>query len=293
MFKESFFQAEGVKINFAEGPNSGPPLLLLHGLPGRWQEILPILPFVSLQWHCYALDMRGQGKSGRTPGQYLPKNYVADLECFLKNQLKAPAVLFGFSAGGNLALMAAERCPERVRAIILGDSPIGRSHLAAWMESAEFQEHFTALRALASQHLSTTELCRRIADLPVHVSAENRTIRYAEQPGMDPVHIQQLASTISRMDPGVLEYHAEGRVAEYLRDFQPERIIQHMQCPLLLLQADPSAGGMMTDATVRSTLNMKPETMHVMLKDTDHGLGMDTWQVSPLLRAVMSFLDTL
>jgi pimeloyl-ACP methyl ester carboxylesterase len=46
----------------------------------------------------------GQGKSGRVPGQYLSKFYIADVEQFLQQELDEPAVLFGQSAGGMVAL---------------------------------------------------------------------------------------------------------------------------------------------------------------------------------------------
>lgn len=59
MLKESSFNTGTVDINYAEGSPSGPPLVLLHGLPGRWQEFLPIIPNLSLFWHTYALDFRG------------------------------------------------------------------------------------------------------------------------------------------------------------------------------------------------------------------------------------------
>ncbi|MFZ2096073.1 MAG: hypothetical protein WAV05_05480 [Anaerolineales bacterium] len=49
MFKESSFYTGTVEINYAEGSQSGPPLVLLPGLPSRWQEFLPILPTMSQQ----------------------------------------------------------------------------------------------------------------------------------------------------------------------------------------------------------------------------------------------------
>src|SRR4030066_1039116 len=98
MLKENLFDTGNVKINFAEGPHSGPPLVLLHGLPGRWQEFLAIMPTMSLLWHTYALDFRGQGKSGRAPGHYLSKYYGVDVEQFLEQQVNETAILFGLSA---------------------------------------------------------------------------------------------------------------------------------------------------------------------------------------------------
>ena len=169
MLKERSFNTGTTEINFAEGPHAGPPLVLLHGLPGRWQEFLPILPTMSLLWHTYALDFRGQGKSGRVPGQYLAKYYVADVEKFLQQQLDEPAILFGESAGGNVALSVAAQRPELVRAIIVGDSPIDMDELIVWMTSEGFQHYFSALRELSGLDHSIAELTRQLADIPIQV----------------------------------------------------------------------------------------------------------------------------
>lgn len=100
MLKEGTFNADGVMINFAEGPPSGSPLILLHGGGDRWQHFLPIIPSLVMRWHVYALDLRGHGKSGRVPGHYRPEHYVADIMAFLKSQLAERVILFGHSLGG-------------------------------------------------------------------------------------------------------------------------------------------------------------------------------------------------
>lgn len=293
MFKERSFITESTQINYAEGPHSGSPLVLLPGLPGRWQEFLSILPAISLQWHTYALDYRGQGKSSRMPGQYRSKYYVADVVNFLQQLLDEPAILFGESAGGALALWVAAQCPELVRAIVVGDFPLDMDWLVGWMTSEGFQHYFSALRELAGSGLSITELTRQIADIPIQVPGQDIRIRYGDSPGVDVIHIQQLALTLSHMDPGVLEYHAEGRAREFLEGFDLDRILERITSPVLLLQANPSLGGMLTNEAVRHVQSILPNAMHVFIETAGHDLGMDTWEVSPLLRALTSFFMSL
>ncbi|MEI9479430.1 MAG: alpha/beta hydrolase [Deltaproteobacteria bacterium] len=293
MLKERSFNTGITEINFAEGPHSGPPLVLLPGLPSRWQEFLPIMPALSLLWHTYALDYRGQGKSGRVPGQYLSKYYVADVEKFLQQQLDEPAILFGESAGGLIALAAAAQCPELVKAIVVGDSPIDMEILVEWMTSEAFQRHFSALRELSGLDLSIAELSRRIADIPVQVPGQEARMRYGDRPDVDAIHIQQLAMTLNHMDPGVLEYHAEGRAIEFMEGFDLDKILERITSPVLLLQANPSLGGMMTNEAVKHVQSIVPTVMHVLIETAGHDLGLDTWEVSPLLRAVTSFLGSL
>ena len=293
MLKERSFNTGTTEINFAEGPHSGPPLVLLHGLPGRWQEFLPIMPTLSLQWHIYALDFRGQGKSGRVPGQYLSKYYAADVEKFLQQQLDEPAILFGESAGGMVALSVAAQRPELVRAIVVGDSPIDMDVLVGWMTSEGFQHYFSALRELSGLDHSIVELTRQIADIPIQIPGQDTRIRYGDSPGVDAIQIQQLAITLSHMDPGVLEYHAEGRAREFLEGFDLDKVLGRITSPVLLLQGNPSLGGMMTNEAVKHVPSILPNAMHVLIETAGHDLGLDTWEVSPLLRAVTSFLGSL
>jgi pimeloyl-ACP methyl ester carboxylesterase len=293
MLKESSFNTGTTEINFAEGPDSGLPLVLLHGLPGRWQEFLPIMPILSLLWHTYALDFRGQGKSGQVPGQYLSKYYGSDVEQFLRQQLDKPAILFGMSAGGAVALAVAAKCPELVRAIVLGDPPIDMDVLVKWMTSEGFKYWFSALRALAGMELSIAELTRRIADIPVQAPNQGTQIRYGDSPDVDTIQIYELAITLSQMDPGVLEYHAEGRASEFLEGFDLDKILERITCPILLLQGNTSLGGMMTNEVVKHVQSILPNAMHVFIGTAGHGLGLDTWEVFPLIRAVTSFLESL
>ena len=137
MLKEGTFNADGVTINFVEGPSFGPPLVLLHGGGDRWQHFLPIIPSLVMRWHIYALDLRGHGKSGRVPGQYRPEHYVADVMAFLESQLAERAILFGHSLGGWIALMVAAEMVDRVRALILGDPPLSMERFLAIEGSQE------------------------------------------------------------------------------------------------------------------------------------------------------------
>jgi pimeloyl-ACP methyl ester carboxylesterase len=293
MLRESSFHTGTAVINFAEGPPLGPPLVLLHGLPGRWQEFLPILPTLSLQWHTYALDFRGQGKSGRVPGQYLSKYYAADVEEFLRQRLDEPAILFGLSAGGAVALGVAAKCPALVRGIVVGDSPLDMDILVAWMTSEGFKHWFSALRELAGMDLAIAELASQIANIPVQVPGQAASVRYGESPGMDAIDIQQLAITLHHMDPGVLEYHAEGRARDFLEGFDLDAILARITCPVLLVQGNPALGGMLTHEAVKHIQSIVPNAMHVFIESAGHGLGMDTWQPSALIRAVTSFLEAV
>src|SRR5271168_3318440 len=104
-----------VELNYAEGPPNGPPLVLLHGLGRRWQVFLPLVPALSLRWHIFAPDLRGHGKSSRVARGYHGPQYAEDIAVFLRERVRAPAVLFGHSLGGMLSMQVASQYPELVR----------------------------------------------------------------------------------------------------------------------------------------------------------------------------------
>jgi pimeloyl-ACP methyl ester carboxylesterase len=255
---------------------------------------MPLMPPLLLRWHVFALDYRGQGKSGRTPGQYQAKYYIADVAQFLQEQLFEPAILLGHSTGGAVALSVAAQIPEYVKAVIVGDAPIDVKVLIEWMTSDGFKRHFTALLKIAEfEDRSVQEIAREIGNISIQVPGQDLQIRYGDSPGVDEIRIRQLAITLSHMDPGVLEYHATGRAKEFLEGFDLDQILENIECPILLLQGNPSLGGMMTDDVVKHIKAALPSTEHSLQEASGHDLGLETWEVSSLLRSIMSFLDML
>lgn len=212
---------------------------------------------------------------------------------FLQQQLDEPAILLGESTGGAVALWVAAQRPELVKAFVVGDFPLDMDWLVEWMTSEEFKYWFSVLRHLAGMDLSITKLTKQIADIPIQAPGQDTQIRYGDSSGVDAFHIQQWAITLSQMDPGVLEYHAEGRAREFLEGFDVEKLLERISCPVLLLQANPALGGMMTNEMVKHVQSILPNAMHVFIETAGHDLGLDTREVSPLLRAVTSFLESL
>jgi pimeloyl-ACP methyl ester carboxylesterase len=288
MLKEQAFDTGEVTLNYAEGPPSGSPLVLLHGFSRRWQDFLPLLPVLSLRWHIYAPDCRGHGKSGRVPGRYRIDDFVSDIRAFLRDVVKAPAVLFGHSLGAQFALEVAARAPESVRAVIVADIPLSAE---TWASQPTQPEFLTRLRELAGWEGSVCELTDALSKMPVP-GQEPATV-FGESPDLISVELREWARTLSELDPEVLKAHAEGRRDEFIAAFDFENVLREISCPVLLLQGEPSKGGLMTNTDVEYAMGRLPEAYHVQIDDVDHGLGIDLWEVAPVLRAVISFLESL
>jgi pimeloyl-ACP methyl ester carboxylesterase len=74
-----------VKINYLDyGASLAEPLVMLHGGALRWQEYLSLIPSLSQIWRIYALDLRGNGRSGWLAGHYCLEDFTEDTLEFVK-----------------------------------------------------------------------------------------------------------------------------------------------------------------------------------------------------------------
>ena len=77
------------------------------------------------RFQLFAVDLRGQGRSGRTPGRYTLDNMGNDLVRFIQGVIGRPTIVSGLSSGGVLsAWLSAYAPPGLVRAAHYEDPPL-------------------------------------------------------------------------------------------------------------------------------------------------------------------------
>ncbi len=128
-FVERQAEINGSVVNYAEGPDNGPPLLLIHGQLMSWQSYNRVLPALAREFHVFAVDVYGHGKSDRAPEKYTANALAGDMQLFIEQVIGEPALVSGHSSGGLIAASLAARFPEWVIAVIFEDPPFFTSVL--------------------------------------------------------------------------------------------------------------------------------------------------------------------
>ena len=273
MITEKTFNTGTVSINYAEGPSSGKPLVMLPGVTTWWQTFLPVLPELLIRHHTYALDLRGHGRSGRTPGSYFISDDVSDVIAFLRAQVKEPAVVLGWSLGAMVATMVAAEEPDLVRAVVLEDPPLAEFSGKESLPPAEFLELCHSWRDVITMDASTNEKLSAIA---------------AANPEEDDASVRSRLKQLSQCDPEVVTFIIEGKIFE---QYDLKELLPKITCPVLLLQADLALGGALGDSDAELAVSLLPDCTHVHLQDVGHGIHGE--QPVIFSRIVRNFLESL
>jgi pimeloyl-ACP methyl ester carboxylesterase len=81
-------------------------------------------------------------------------------------------------------------------------------------------------------------------------------------------------------------------VEETAAEYDTEVLLPKIPCPVLLLQADVNAGGLMTDADIDHALKLLPKPTHIRLSDVSHALLRNQYK-EPVLAAINTFLASI
>ena len=130
-FPELLVDLGEVHLNYATaGSPSAPALLLVPGQTESWWGYEAAMPRLAEHFEVFAVDLRGQGRSSRTPGRYTLDNIGNDLVRFLDLVVQRPAIVSGLSSGGVLsAWLSAYAKPGQVLASVYEDPPLFSSEI--------------------------------------------------------------------------------------------------------------------------------------------------------------------
>ena len=160
-YTEAFFKTkDGPRISYrdyrSDGPETGPPVLCLHGLTRNLRDFDELAPqLAALGRRVITASQRGRGASDPdpTPERYNPAVYTVDMLALLDHLGIERAVFVGTSMGGLMTMLAAFQAPARVAAAVLNDvGPVvspeglerirsyvgGAARMETWQEAADY-----------------------------------------------------------------------------------------------------------------------------------------------------------
>ena len=126
----------GWVINYAEGPNSGPALMLVHGQGVEWEDYATVLPELAKRYHVFAVDCFGHGESADDPSLFSCATNGDALISFAAQVIGGDYIVSGHSSGGILAAYIASHDAAHVTACVLEDPPLFRVTPAEAQENA-------------------------------------------------------------------------------------------------------------------------------------------------------------
>ncbi len=135
----------GNVINYGEVENDKPPLLLIHGQMGIWQDYALVLPELSKNWHVYAVDVYGHGKSSHDERLYYLDVNGDDLIWFINHVIGEKTVVSGHSNGAITAAYIAAYGGGNIAGVVLEDPPVFSTEGECWEQSFAYLDTYKPL----------------------------------------------------------------------------------------------------------------------------------------------------
>ncbi len=264
MLVQHTFVRGSTRLGYGEGPASGPPLVLLHGLMEDRRSFEPLLPSLCVHHHVFALDLRGHGTSDWTPGAYALTDDAEDALALLAERLPPRPALLGHSQGALIGIAVASRIAADLAALVLVDPP---------------------LPCLADERASIArviDLFRSIRALLVDTGggAAGRAAMLERFPGAE-----LMADQTSKTDPERIASVIDMSAFEGPR--WPD-LLTRITCPTLLLQADPARGAALSDEDAGAALEVLADGRLVCMSGAGHMIQDDA--PDAYAREVLEFL---
>lgn len=246
----------GSIINYVESPdNKKIPLLLIHGQSMEWKDYAKVLPELSKQYHVYAVDCYGHGKSSHNPSQYTCTAMGKDFIWFIENVIHQKCVVSGHSSGGILTAWIAANAPKDVRGIVLEDPPffcvepdeVKRQKAFVYYDAYEVGNSFIKQKEekdYVVYYMEHSYLYGQFGNL--HDVIVNSTKKYrASHPG-EPLKIWYLPFKLTYgtwfYDDFDVKFGVSFSNGSWFNGINQEKILTSIQCPSVYIKAPASYG---------------------------------------------------
>ena len=257
-------RANGINIHYYRTGGAKPPMVLLHGITDSglcWPRLVRNLGDV---YDLVMVDARGHGRSDAPDTGYSFADHAADLLDVLDALKLHRPVLVGHSMGAMTAIVAAAESPGRMRALILEDPPL--SVLGASQPEPVLWREEARARILRERGQTLAELISE---------------RHAQSPNWSQDQLLYWAEAKHQVSPSVAEL-------AFALDLQWRPLIRRIDCPTLLLIANPDAGARVSPGIAVEVSSLCRSVRVVHIQEAGHNIRRD--QFERYLATVTAFL---
>ena len=114
--------ANGAEIYHRDIGPRGEPLLLLHGFPETGDAFAQVVAPLGKRYRLIVPDLRGAGRSGRTPSGYDKKTLASDVKALMDHLKIDRAHVVGHDIGARIAYAFAVQYPERLLSLTVAEA---------------------------------------------------------------------------------------------------------------------------------------------------------------------------
>ncbi|WP_217699428.1 alpha/beta fold hydrolase [Pseudomonas fluorescens] len=283
-----------VTFSYHEGPNNGPPLVLLHAQFLDWFSYSRVLPDLSRSFHVFDVDYPGHGDTKVPAGYPMTANQIGtDLSDFIQAAVGEPVYVSGNSSGGLLALWLAANRPGLVMSTVLEDPPLFSSEyprITQTIANRAFATSITASRDHPSDfllywiHHNNQFFKTNVGPGSSWLLREAVHLYRWTHPGQ-PVEIGLVGNdTVRMLIRGLGTYDPRFGAAFYNgtwnSEFDHAKALERVTCPTLLLQAnystfaDGTLDGAMSGQEAKLAISLLRKGTYVKV-DASHVINLD------------------
>jgi pimeloyl-ACP methyl ester carboxylesterase len=241
------FDHNNIRLHYMKGPESGPPVILLHGLSDSWRTYLNFIPFISSCYTVYLPDLRGHGESYRADS-YKVLDYTYDIELFLTELFNGPVSLIGHSLGATISLVIAARQPEKCRSISLIEPFIFKDRL----DNREMRKYFKGCLKVCERYTNIDSMSKNLK--------ETGTLA------------RKRASDLLKLDIKAIKTVLDKTIFD---GFNIGELLSKIVCPVLVIRGNPDLDAFITEEKANYLKKAIGNCVMEYLEDSSHVVHVD------------------
>ncbi|CAN8328066.1 unnamed protein product [Cochlearia groenlandica] len=234
----NFWKWRGHNIHYVV-QGEGLPLVLIHGFGAsvfHWRYNIPEL---AKKYKVYALDLLGFGWSDKALIEYDAMVWTDQVIDFMKEIVKAPAVVVGNSLGGFTALSVAVGLPEQVTGVALLNSA---GQFASESRNREESDETVITKFIVKP---LKEVFQRVvlgflfwqAKQPSRIESVLKSV-YINTTNVDDYLVESISKPATDPNAGEVYYRLMTRFITNQSRYTLDSVLSKMTCPLLLVWGD-------------------------------------------------------